>query len=183
MNTRIQSLGLVHSACWLELQQAARQRDHAFRLLALASADGEAADVRTVVLREVEADAQTLVFYTDARSAKVAQLRAQPRATMMGWSHRLGWQLRLRVTARVETDGLGVSSRWARLKSTPAAFDYLSPLPPGAPVERYEVERASRDHFAVVHAQVERLDWLELHADGHRRAVFDAHGNGQWVVP
>jgi hypothetical protein len=29
---------------------------------------------------------------------------------------------------------------------------------------------------------VQSLDWLELHPDGHRRAVFDAAG-GRWVQP
>lgn len=183
MNMRIQSLGLIYSACWLELQQAVLHGDHGFRQLALATVDGEAADVRTVLLRELGAEAKTLVFYTDARSPKVAQLRAHPRATLMTWHPRLGWQLRLRVALSVETEGLAVSSRWVRLKNTPAAFDYLSPLPPGAPVERFELDHASREHFAVVSARVERVDWLELHPDGHRRAVFDADGNGQWVVP
>jgi len=183
MNMRIQSLALVHQACWLELQQAARQRDHAFRLMGLATVDGDGADLRTVVLRETLADERTLVFFTDGRSAKVAQLRAHPRATLMVWCARLGWQLRLRVQLAIETDGLAVSSRWARLKMKPAAQDYLSPLPPGTPVERYLPERATREHFAVVHARVTSLDWLELHADGHRRAVFDADGQGQWVVP
>jgi hypothetical protein len=29
---------------------------------------------------------------------------------------------------------------------------------------------------------VRRMDWLELHAAGHRRAIFDAEGP-RWVVP
>ena len=83
----------------------------------------------------------------------------------------------------VQTSGLAVSSRWARLKLTPAAQDYLSPLPPGSPVaERYEPERASRSHFAVVTARVLATDWMELHADGHRRAYFGPDG-AQWLQP
>jgi hypothetical protein len=34
----------------------------------------------------------------------------------------------------------------------------------------------------MVNAQVESMDWLELHPDGHRRALFDAEG-GRWVQP
>jgi hypothetical protein len=29
---------------------------------------------------------------------------------------------------------------------------------------------------------VEAVDWLELHAEGHRRALFDAQG-ARWVAP
>ncbi|HOB96918.1 MAG TPA: pyridoxamine 5'-phosphate oxidase family protein [Aquabacterium sp.] len=188
MNAPIESLGLVHQACWLELQHAARQRGHPFRLMALGTvadaAGGAEAEVRHVVVREVHPETKSLVFFTDARSPKVAQMRAHPRGTLLAWSERLGWQLRLRVALTVETEGLGVSSRWARLKMSPAAHDYLSPLPPGTPVvERFVPERATREHFSVVTARIEAFDWLELHADGHRRAHFDADGNGQWLVP
>ena len=34
--------------------------------------------------------------------------------------------------------------------------------------------RGERAHFALVEAAVEAIDWLELHAQGHRRAAFDA---------
>jgi pyridoxamine 5'-phosphate oxidase len=180
---RIETLTQIHHACWLELALAARQRDHAFRLMGLATIDGDAADLRTVVLREVQADLQQLVFFTDARSPKVRQLQAHPTATLMVWCARLGWQLRLRASLTVSIDGLAVSSRWARLKMSPAAQDYLSPLPPGAPLDPCVPERATREQFAVVHAQVQTIDWLELHAEGHRRALFDAAGNGQWVTP
>ena len=183
MNTRIESLALVYQASWQALAQAARQREHPFRLMALATVDAEAADLRTVILREVEADQHKLIFFTDARSPKVAQMQAHPAATLLVWNHLLAWQLRLRVTLSVETDGLAASSRWARLKLSPAAQDYLSPLPPGAPVAHSQPERATRGQFAVVTAQVRSIDWLELHADGHRRAKFDEAGQGLWVTP
>ncbi|MEK8049862.1 pyridoxamine 5'-phosphate oxidase family protein [Ideonella sp. DXS22W] len=196
MTARLTALDAILQACWRELDSAARTRGHAWRTVALATvaapaAPGEPpqADVRTVVLREVDIDARLLVFYTDCRSPKVAQLRAQPQVTLMCWSPALGWQLRLRARTAVDTGGLGVSSRWARLKMHPAAQDYLSPLPPGAALDAPAhqappaPDRDSREHFAVVFTTVERIDWLELHAEGHRRAVFDAQGAGRWVTP
>ncbi len=183
MNRRIESLALIHQACWTGLTQAAHNKAHPWRVMGLATVAGDRADLRSVVLREVHAENRELVFFTDARSPKVAQIGARPLATVLAWSEPLGWQLRLRVRLTVTTSGLAVSSRWARLKLTPAAHDYLSPLPPGAPVDHYQPERGSRDYFAVLNAEVQGLDWLELHADGHRRAVFDAAGQGTWVTP
>lgn len=183
MGARIDSLGLIETRLWQELQLAASQRDHEWRTLVLATVEGNEAQARTVVLREVDAVARELRFFCDARSAKVAQMARQPIGTLLCWSGRIGWQLRLRVDLQVQTSGLAVSSRWAQLKLTPAAQDYLSPLPPGSPVaERYEPERATRNHFAVVTARVLAVDWLELHADGHRRAHFGA-GPAQWLQP
>jgi pyridoxamine 5'-phosphate oxidase len=42
--------------------------------------------------------------------------------------------------------------------------------------------RGERAHFALVEASVEEVDWLELHAQGHRRAAFDATG-AHWLQP
>jgi pyridoxamine 5'-phosphate oxidase len=183
MQSRIDSLALIETSVWHELQQAALQPGHEWRTMALATIDGDVAQARSVVLREVNATARELVFYTDARSPKVAQIHAHPRGTLLCWSSRISWQLRLSVTLAVESAGLEVSSRWARLKLTPAAQDYLSPLPPGSPVAaRFEPERASRNHFAMVTAQVLSTDWMELHADGHRRAHFGPDG-AQWLQP
>ncbi len=190
MNSRIETLALIRLACWQMLERASRDSNHEWRRLALATiaGDGDQAhgDVRLVVLREVDAAERTLMFFTDSRSPKVAQIRRQPVAMLLAWSESMGWQLRLRCRLEIQTEGLAVSSRWARLKMSPGAFDYLSPLAPGvaldAPWSPLVPTRADRASFAVVTARVEAADWLELHADGHRRAVFDDLGE-RWVNP
>ena len=183
MTTRIDSLTLIETELWQQLELAARRSEHEWRTMALATVVRGEPQVRSVLLREVDAAARELVFFTDARAPKVAQLRAMPIGSLLCWSSRLGWQLRLRVQLDVDASGLQASSRWARLKLTPAAQDYLSPLPPGSPIaQHYEPQRATREHFAVVTAKVLSLDWLELHADGHRRARFGADG-AQWLQP
>jgi hypothetical protein len=181
---RIESLGLLHRACWQELERATREREHGWRALTLATVDGDHADARIVILREADASAQCLRFYTDARSRKVGQARARPLGTLLAWCPRLSWQLRLQVRLRVDTEAHSVQPRWARLRMTPAAQDYLSPLAPGLPLGATEREPggSARTNFAVVHADVLGVDWLELHADGHRRARFDAQGE-TWVQP
>lgn len=200
---RLSTLDEVRAAIWQDLRRAPRDRFHAWRTPVLATVavgdDGPQADARTVVLREVDEDANTLTVFTDARSAKATQLQHHPAATLVMWSPRLGWQLRCRVRCELAVDGLRVSSRWARVKLSPAAQDYLSPLPPGAPLPTDPAlamashdapasgaiasgGAAPRDHFAVITAHLDAIDWLELHPDGHRRARFDARG-GAWLQP
>lgn len=194
---RLQTLPEIGQALWQELERAAQECGHPWRTPVLATGGGEV-DARTVVLREAFAEHRELLIYTDARSRKMAQIREQPRGVLVMWHRELGWQLRCRVLLEPETSGLAVSSRWAQLQLTPAAQDYLSPLPPGSPLAPPEasatvvtVEAAApppsremppRHHFALVYAQVESVDWLELHREGHRRAVFDSRG-ARWVQP
>ena len=178
----LESLPDIEAAIWRELGLAVRQKKHAWRVAVMATVDGGAADARSVVLRDLEAESRTLLIYTDSRSPKAMQLAAHPQGMLVLWSEALHWQLRLRVTMTLETTGLRVSSRWARLKLTPAAHDYLSPLPPGSELGAAKPPRESREHFAVIAARVQSTDWLDLHAEGHRRARFDAAG-AVWLAP
>lgn len=182
---RLDTLPAIEAAVWRELGQAVRTRGHGWRIGVLATVDGDAADARSVVLRDLEPGSHTLLIYTDSRSPKARQIQAHPQGMLVLWSEALGWQLRLSVSLTLETAGLRVSSRWAQLKLTPAAQDYLSPLPPGSVVGAGHApppERTSRDHFAVIAARVEAVDWLDLHPAGHRRARFDAAG-ASWLAP
>ena len=181
---RLETLPAIEEAIWRELGRAVRTKGHGWRLGVLATVNHGAADARSVVLRDLELQSRSLLIYTDSRSPKAQQLQAEPQGKLVLWSDALGWQLRLSVTLTLETSGLRVSSRWAQLKLTPAAHDYLSPLPPGSVLSGSALapERTSRDHFAVIAARVEAVDWLELHPEGHRRARFDAAGSA-WLTP
>ncbi len=184
---RLASLPEVERAVWQQLETACAERAHPWRTPVLATIDGDAADARTVILREVAAADRRLTLYTDERAGKVAQIAAHPHGTLVMWSPALGWQLRCRVRLAVEADGLAVTSRWARLQHTPAAQDYLAPRSPGAPLSTSPdpaaaAPGAQRAFFAVVTAEIESLDWLELHREGHRRARFDSLG-ARWLQP
>jgi hypothetical protein len=182
MVERLDSLGAIEAAVWRELAAAPRDLQHPWRTQVLATTDGQLADARTVVLRDSDSTLRRLTFFTDARAAKVTQLEAQPIGTMVAWSPALGWQLRLRVQLETKRDGLAVSSHWARLKLSPAAHDYLSALPPGSVLDNALGARGERAHFALIVASVMSVDWVELHAEGHRRARF-AGGQATWLQP
>ena len=185
MADRLASLEAIAAEVWQQLCNALHDRQHAWRTPTLATTDGNFADGRTVILREVEPAARRLGFFSDERSAKVAQLLSHPMGTLVMWSPALAWQLRCKVRLAIVEDGLAVSSRWARVKLSPTAQDYLSPLPPGTPLDvdvaptHAAVERT---HFTVVSAQVLSIDWLELHPEGHRRAMFGESG-ARWLQP
>lgn len=195
---RLHHLAEIEQAVWNELERAVRDRGHSWRTPVLATGGTDGVEARTVVLREAWAEHREFLIYTDARSPKLVQIAAQPSGVLVMWCPRLGWQLRCRVMFEIETCGLDASSRWAQLRLTPAAQDYLSPLPPGSPLEPAPVPEAPaadpvapappsremppRHHFALLSARLTSLDWLELHREGHRRAVFDAEG-ARWIQP
>jgi len=173
---RLATLPEIETALWQELTRAVHDKHHEWRTVVLSTvgkvSNELTADARNVVLREVNASAKQLLIYTDARAEKAQQLREHASGTVVMWSRRLGWQLRCRVKLSLEDSGLAVTSRWETLKLSPAAQDYLSPLAPGAPLSSSASPLSARHHFAIITAEVTSIDWLELHREGHRRAVF-----------
>jgi pyridoxine/pyridoxamine 5'-phosphate oxidase len=184
MKIHLQTPEEIRPQIWKELGRASLDRHHEWRTPVLASTDADGlADARTVVLRQVDAGAGQLTFYTDSRSPKVVQLKTQAPAMLVFWSARLSWQLRVRVTFSVITSGPEVEALWQGVKQSAAAGDYLSPLPPGAVLPQssstVKVKTANAPapmhSFALLRAQVLQMDWLELSRDGHRRAQLSAN--------
>ena len=192
MADRLTSLPAIEAAVWQQLALAATDKQHAWRHPVLATVDDGMADARTVILREVDVGQKQLMTFSDDRAAKVRQLLRHPRATLLMWSPALSWQLRCRVLLSLEVTGLAATSRWARIKLTPAAQDYLARLPPGTPRNTPDDDAddgavpapgtLKREYFSVINAQVLAIDWLELHREGHRRALFDDRG-ARWLQP
>jgi pyridoxamine 5'-phosphate oxidase len=175
---------------WQELTRAPHDRHHDWRtpVLATQGCDGTP-QARTVVLRRADSARWTLAAYTDARSAKCAELRAQPAAQMVFWSARLGWQLRVAVSATVVTEGEAVRSAWAGVSTSRAAGDYLGACPPGSPwpadgsAAAPPTHPPDGHHLAVLEFEIRAIDWLELHRDGHRRALVSRDGSVRRQVP
>ena len=176
----------IRQQIWKELGRASVDRHHAWRtpVLATVGCDGSP-NARTVVLRKVDTNQQTLYFYTDARSAKVSELTKEPKAVLAFWSGGLNWQLRVKVEISVATDGPEIQALWQRVQQSASAADYLATEAPGT--ERTTgfstAQNLSGDHhFALLNAQVLQMDWLELGHGAHRRARLSAD-TWQWLVP
>lgn len=173
---------LVHRI-WTELQRATVDRHHEWRspVLATTGLDG-LPQARTVVLRSADASTSQLVFFTDSRSPKAAELLAQPAATFVFWSKRLSWQLRVRAQAQVHRTGPLVESAWGRVSQSPAAGDYLASGVPGSALSSTTGVNTGEHHLALVIAQIDSIDWLELAREGHRRARLTGN-TVVWLVP
>lgn len=176
---------------WQQLQRAGVDKHHEWRSPVLVTnglADDENKiwpEARTVILRSVNLSTKQLVFYTDSRSPKVTQLLANPNAMLVFWSKRLNWQLRIKVTFSVQTEGELVQKTWVVVKQSPSAGDYLSVQAPGEtllqiPALHTQAEKnnaqIAKPCFALLTASVIEIDWLALNRAGHQRAKIDAHG-------
>ena len=168
---------------WQELLRATVDRHHDWRtpVLATIGLDG-LVQARTVVLREVRRASDQLLIYTDSRSPKVAELLAHPMASVLCWSPRLHWQLRLQMRFSVSRNDGEANAAWERVRQSPSASDYLAARAPGQRLAETPEPELDAPQLAVLRGEVLSMDWLELSRAGHRRAKLDAQ-RVEWLVP
>ena len=153
------------------------------------AADG-APSLRTVVLRAFDPAARTLRIHTDRRSAKAAEIAANPRAMLHGYDAGAQVQVRLAGRATLHHDDATAETAWAASREMSrqcyaAAHAPGAPLP--APIPAPADPVAGRPNFAAVTLAIDSLDWLHLAHAGHRRARFAWDGAGSlsatWLAP
>lgn len=183
------SLGLEQwpQVAWGLLEQVATGTDHPFRCPALATSGADGPQVRTVILRAASAATRRLLFYTDARSPKVRELRQLTQMAWMFYDPGQRFQLRAWGAASLHQDDELAETCWEtcspanllnyRGRTVPgtALEATLSSLPPGA-LE----DRLGRGNFLVVACQVARMDALLLGPEFHRRLDMRWH-EPSWV--
>ena len=187
---------------WRLLETAVADPASPARTPVLISVDADGlAQGRTVVLRDFNRQQRQLKVYTDVRSAKVAQLRAQPNCTLVGYQPDPMIQLRLNTRAVIHHDNELTRDAWIVMPG-PNRCNYLTDPDPGSlsveptdgrPVITAESVPTQKEneiaysHFSVIVFTVNELEWLYLPRRGHRRAQFiwdEADSlQSHWLIP
>ena len=134
--------------------------------LATLGLDG-APKVRGVILRSADAEQGAVSFFTDLRSAKIEEMRHQPRVSLIGYDPGAGFQIRLEGNATIDTEGPERAAAWTACKSHHTRALFQHPLPSGTAIAAPTQAAPARDgdgerHFAVVVVSVIRIDWLDV---------------------
>ena len=179
---------------WAALEAGAAPGRSRFSMVYLATAGLDGAPrLRTVVLRRADRAAGTAGFNTDLRSPKIAELGAEPRASLLGYDMEAGFQVRLEGRARLLPQD---RAAWAAALPR-SRICYRHAYAPGAALERPEdgdpteamtapdEADSGLANFCAVDLGIERLEALNLCASGHRRAEFLATDGwrGRWLAP
>jgi len=167
------------------------KRGHPFREVVLATSAIAGPDLRTVINRRVVRNPLALRVYTDHRSAKVRQLKANPMAAMLFWHPGMKLQLKIYAEATLHHMNHTAAEAWKEVRGK-ARESYTSKHPPGATLESGTWSPAQCDpavgsqHFVVIDLEVKTMEVLQLRNGGHIRAIFEYHGHevsGTFIVP
>lgn len=159
----------------------------------LATMSGDGPRARVLALRAARVDTRTFVFHADARSDKVREIAADPRVTVIFWNPADGIEARFTGTAVLHREDAVAHAAWQGV-SPLRRLASRSIEAPGAPLNEarridalpLHPEHRGPGNFAVIEAEVDRLDWLWVGSDDLRRASFvwtGAAWSGAWTVP
>lgn len=147
----------------------------AWRTPVLASTkSGGGADARTVVLRLVTPAERELVFFTDRRSRKLAQLQADPAVCLVVYDDERRLQARFYGRAIREHESTALNAWWEALaehQRVHYAVDVLA--------DNLDGNEKGRENFAAFRVSVHRFHCLWLQDKGDIAAEFEWR-NGQW---
>ena len=174
------------------LTRGAADRRHAFHTPTLATVDRSGApDLRTLVLRGFDPAERRLRFQTDNRAAKLDHIRQQPRVALHAYDAGAAIQLRLYGAATIHIGDAVAQAAWTESRTISRMIYAISPAPGveiPRPIDAPNNPDSGEPHFAVLRLTIDRLEFLSLHASGHRRARFTWDGESSacravWLVP
>ena len=156
--------------------------------------------VRTVVLRHVDKKNNTISFHTDIRSSKIDEIKKNNAVTMLFYDH--GKKIQIKVSGKAEVNHKNDKAKiaWDNSRSFSKKC-YVVEKAPGTPSDEptsgylpeHENELPDDDllqngynNFTLVEIQIHSIEWLYLHRQGHRRALFTSTNgslNKEWLTP
>jgi len=179
------------SHAWRLLTRGVQDRRSGFHTPAITTIglDG-APSARTVVLRHVNETARSIRFHTDMRAPKIEELKRDPRIAALFYDFKSKLQLRVNGLATIHEPATPLALQCWEGSQEKSRVCYTQLSPPRMPLhDPHEGEiRGSTglEHFSVVTIEVQKLEWLYLHHEGHRRALFewrDGQCHKQWLAP
>ncbi|MBO9449768.1 pyridoxamine 5'-phosphate oxidase family protein [Tropicibacter sp. R16_0] len=180
------TLTAAWAQAWAILQQAIADDRSPLRFVTLATVDANhAPQLRSVVLRELDAEAATLYIFTDARSHKVAELGKNNAVSLHLWAPDHLIQLRLSGQAQISS-GTPIRDHWDTVPDhMREAYGHVpSPGTKIATPDAWEV-RPDIQNFAKITLILSHIDIVCLSRDGHWRVEFLRENNwkGDWLSP
>lgn len=189
--TAIESLPEI---VWSLLQPACDNPAHPLSCGQLTSSSSQGSQARIVILRDISPASNELLCHTDARSPKVAQLRADARVCWLFYDHVQRVQLRLMGTATCHHQDEIARDLWSRARPATQQL-YLAPHAPGAasaapshnqPAEEEVPVEAGLANFIAIRTRIASLDLLQIRPEGNLRAEAlwaDGRWHCSWVHP
>lgn len=153
--------------------------------------------LRNIIIRRTSEESNEVTFYTDIRSSKISEIKANPQIALVTCNFERNLQIRLEGTAIALSEGRIKETAWSSIHEHSRAL-FRNPLTPGIPISHpskinpkshysdTSVDNKGYENFCVVVISVLRIDWLDLSEEDHKRIAFYRNSSdwyGGWIAP
>ena len=170
---------------YIELNKAVKDRTHKYHCFYIATINLKTPKLRTVVLRSVEKDKNTISFNTDLRSQKINDLRLNNNVSVLFYDEERKIQVRGQGKAIIEENSTELKNLWSTMRAE-SKLCYMGPFAPGEQLSHFQPNLPNHNaqniseesdikgyiNFCRVTVHLEKLDWLQLDHKGHHRILF-----------
>lgn len=177
---------------WSALVKGTEPGRAPFKVMQLATTNLDGSpDMRAIVVRRVDEARNTVVFHTDARSPKIAEIANESRVALAGVDAERNVQIRIYGEASIHRDEATRRELWDASRRDSLNV-YRVRLAPGTPIndpaDAHSINAGDGfEHFCVLEIRAGVIDWLDLSAaGGHERARFvrvEDEWRGRWISP
>ena len=164
---------LSYSGLLQDVQQSLLERGHPYRQACLATVSLQNKPRnRTVVLREVNSDF-TVSFFTDERSVKVSQIKANSNVSLLLYNPKELIQIRIEGVAKISADINRTKEKWENVAPI-FRKDYTTETAPGSSLVKQEEVKylTSKNHFCIIDIFPSTIEWMKIDAAGHKKILF-----------
>ena len=180
-----------------ELHKATKDGKHEYHCFSLATIDSKTPKLRTVVLRALDKNNNTLSFHTDLRSNKVKEIQSNRNVSALFYDKKRRIQIRIQGNAQLDENSNRLKKIWSSMRPE-SKLCYMGPFAPGEKLDQFQPNlpnhnaqnittknnKKGYENFCRVTIYLESLDWLQLEHSGHQRIYFSFNKNSKpiWIA-
>ena len=184
----LETLENVRESISLYLSEGVKNRKSDFRTFTLCTSTDKPAG-RTVVLRGYNREHGIVTLHSNLHAEKVIEINRNSNACCVFYSKAKKIQIRCFGKAEINHNNDKSSRAWSNMSDMSKECYFQKPNP-GNIITNYDsfsknvIDRES-DSFVVINIHIEKIDWLYLKREGHRRAniFINETSKDTWVSP
>ena len=188
LDNKLETLENVRENISHHLREGVKNRRSDFRTFTLCT-NGDYPSGRTVVIRGYNAEKNILTFHTNSHADKIKDINKNRFVSCIFYSRALKIQIRCFGDAIINHENTRSKNSWNNMSDMSKECYFQDPLP-GTKIKNYntfskEIISGESKYFSVIDVNIQKIDWLFLKREGHRRAniFFNSEEKDFWVSP
>ena len=186
----INNLKKIEQLIWDFFQQGVKNKKSAFHLPTIATCSEKSFNLRTVVLRQVIREDNIVVFHTDIRSKKIAELKSNNKLLLHIYDKKNKIQIQAEGKAKIFNKVKLNNLTWSSLSNNTRSAYLIKETPGKKIANEKDLKYLSHDdgynNFSIVKVKISKIIFLHLNHNGNKKALlkYERKNNKYfWLVP